>query len=315
MEENVKKMGFHFFLASSFFLSFSLPPFSVQYSGLVLGNRIIDTRSEWRTFSSTEESGGDPSRVGAVGDALLGSDHIESTQIGASDGGSGLSKELSRAHSRLSGFQTDRTVLLAFQDIQAMGERIGLNKIVLDSAKQLFKQVMDRKMMKMKSLDAIMAACIFMACRQQNVSRTFREVYSLTGVSKKEIGRCFKLLEPLVDSPRLAQDSSIESFASRFCSHLQIPPDIKSLCIDLANRASNGGPLSGKSPITIIAASIYFISSISKYPKTKSQIAEAAGCAEITLRHSYSILWKVREDLKTEEWKILSSLDELPIPV
>ena len=32
--------------------------------GLVLGPRIIDTRSEWRTFSNDDGGGDDPSRVG-----------------------------------------------------------------------------------------------------------------------------------------------------------------------------------------------------------------------------------------------------------
>lgn len=33
--------------------------------GLVLGPRIIDTRSEWRTFANDDGGGDDPSRVGA----------------------------------------------------------------------------------------------------------------------------------------------------------------------------------------------------------------------------------------------------------
>src|SRR5437763_15289645 len=39
--------------------------------GLVLGDRIIDTRPEWRTFSDDERNS-DPSRVGAAADPLLG---------------------------------------------------------------------------------------------------------------------------------------------------------------------------------------------------------------------------------------------------
>jgi transcription initiation factor TFIIIB Brf1 subunit/transcription initiation factor TFIIB len=31
--------------------------------GLVLGNRVIDTRSEWRNFANSDDSKGDPSRV------------------------------------------------------------------------------------------------------------------------------------------------------------------------------------------------------------------------------------------------------------
>jgi len=37
--------------------------------GLVLGDRVVDTRSEWRTFANDE--GDDPSRVGAAIDPLM----------------------------------------------------------------------------------------------------------------------------------------------------------------------------------------------------------------------------------------------------
>ena len=37
-------------------------------TGLVLSDRIVDTRSEWRTFAN-DENGDDPSRVGAVADS------------------------------------------------------------------------------------------------------------------------------------------------------------------------------------------------------------------------------------------------------
>jgi transcription initiation factor TFIIIB Brf1 subunit/transcription initiation factor TFIIB len=37
----------------------------------VVGHRIIDTRSEWRTFSNDNAKGDDPSRVGGPSNPLL----------------------------------------------------------------------------------------------------------------------------------------------------------------------------------------------------------------------------------------------------
>jgi transcription initiation factor TFIIB len=38
--------------------------------GLVLQSHIVDTRSEWRTFSNDDQGGDDPSRVGDAGNPL-----------------------------------------------------------------------------------------------------------------------------------------------------------------------------------------------------------------------------------------------------
>ena len=36
-------------------------------------------------------------------------------------------------------------------------------------------------------------ACLYIACRQEGVPRTFKEIVAVSTVSKKEIGRCFKV--------------------------------------------------------------------------------------------------------------------------
>ena len=42
--------------------------------------------------------------------------------------------------------------------------------------------------------DAVAAACLFIACRQEDVPRSFKELCSVSRHPKKEIGRCFKLI-------------------------------------------------------------------------------------------------------------------------
>ncbi len=106
-----------------------------------------------------------------------------------------------------------------------MCERIGLSRVVVDSAKQLYKKVEDDKLLRGKTQEAVIASCIYIACREQNVTRTFKEIYALTRVSKKEIGRCFKILQTLLSQP--AQQVSLDSYISRFSSFLELPTEVQ----------------------------------------------------------------------------------------
>ena len=72
--------------------------------------------------------------------------------------------------------------------------RINLTKTITDRAHKLFKTVHDGKNLKGRSNDAIAAASLYIACRQEGVPRTFKEIVAVSTVSKKEIGRCFKLI-------------------------------------------------------------------------------------------------------------------------
>ena len=90
---------------------------------------------------------------------------------------------------------SDRALMNAFREINNMADRINLPKTIVDRANLLFKQVHDGKTLKGRSNDAIASACLYIACRQEGVPRTFKEICAVSKVSKKEIGRTFKALE------------------------------------------------------------------------------------------------------------------------
>jgi transcription initiation factor TFIIB len=95
--------------------------------GLVLGDRIVDTRSEWRTFANDE--GDDPSRVGSAANPLLNGPQLD-TVISQRDGGSGAARDLNRTHGRVTAVKGERNLLQAYKDISAMSEAIGLPKLI-----------------------------------------------------------------------------------------------------------------------------------------------------------------------------------------
>ena len=163
--------------------------------GLVLGDRIVDTRSEWRTFSNDDQGGDDPSRVGDGPNTLLNGSQLQ-TNISFGDGASNhKSRDLHRAQNKSTHDKSTKALLAAYKEIGALCDALHLMKNVSDIAKHLFKMVNDAGAFKGKSQETIIAGVIFIACRQCNLGRTFREIYALTKVPKAEIGRVFKSLE------------------------------------------------------------------------------------------------------------------------
>jgi transcription initiation factor TFIIB len=76
-----------------------------------------------------------------------------------------------------------------------MCDQYSLPRSVSDTAKMLYRRCEEEKLLRGKQPDAIVAACLFIACRQASVPRTFREIVELTNVPKKQIGQCYKALE------------------------------------------------------------------------------------------------------------------------
>ena len=274
---------------------FSAGDLICETCGLVLGNRVVDTRSEWRTFANSDDGSDDPSRVGDSGNPLLSTNSLESTVISMSDGGTGRAKDLNKTQSRSIHNKAETNLLVVFKRIQTLGEAKDLPRVVTDSAKQLYKQAEEANLLKGKSLDAILAACIYIACMAQHVPRTFREICELMNVPKKEVGKCYKLLQKGIEKP--AQQLSLDSFVFRFTSALDIGAEVRRNIVAVTNRVAQAGVLDGKSPISHVGACIYFVCLMSDVSLTARDIAMTVGCREATLKNAYGIIYDIRDQL------------------
>lgn len=276
--------------------------------GAVVGDRIIDTRSEWRTFSNDGTGGDDPSRVGGPSNPLLDGNQLD-TMISGRDNYSGTSKDLNRLQSRANYKASERTLLQSFREISIMCERVGLPKMIADRAKQLYKIAEDAKSMRGKGKDAIIAACLYAACRQEKVTRTFKEISSLTRVPKRDIGRLYKLLAPLLDTRM--DTVTVEDFMTRFCSYLHLPIEVQKVAVYMAKKCGELGYLAGKSPISIASAGIYMVSHLfPNHKKIPKDVSFVSGVSEGTIRGTYRDLVQYKLELIPKEMH--GSLSMLP---
>lgn len=206
--------------------------------------------------------------------------------------------------------------------------------VVRDSAQHIYKLVEDGKVMKGKPQEAIIAGCIFIACRSNNTPRTFREIYNLTHVSKKEIGRVFKQLESYLIKKQMedptgslisiqnvagfqsTSSTSASDLVTRYISNLGIRNQAlaEKVAKALAAKTSSVPDLAGRSPLSVAAACIYMASHLISEPKTSKEIANIAGVSDGTIKTAYRFLYQARETLITADLlpNVKASLDKLP---
>ncbi|CAB3398218.1 unnamed protein product [Caenorhabditis bovis] len=275
--------------------------------GLVVGDRLVDVGTEWRSFSN-ERSGNDPSRVGAPENPLLSGGDL-STTIAVGFNGSDSDNSLANAQ-RKSMNNSDRQMTQAMSLIREMGERIHLTKTLQDSASRIFKDVLDSRALRGKNNEAQAAACLYIACRKDGVPRTFKEICAVSRVSKKEIGRCFKLIVKNLET-NLEQITSAD-FMSRFCGNLHLPNSVQGAATRIAKRAVEMDLVAGRTPISIAAAAIYMASQASNDKKTAKEIGDVAGAAEITVKQTYKLLYPRAAELFPEDFKFVTPIDQLP---
>jgi transcription initiation factor TFIIB len=275
--------------------------------GRVLSERNLDYRSEWRTFSNDDQGNDDPSRVGDAANPLLKGSQLH-TEIAFENGGV-KNRDLSRAQAKNNYDKGNKSLQAAFGQISVLCESYQIQKRTADAAKQLFAKIENAKFMKGKQTDAVIASCIFIACRQDGASRSFREIHKLTSVSKKDIGRTFKQIEAFLGKERkqegelpsmtgvpatgrfaATQATSASELISRACAKLLIPTSISITAEECADKVAALGVAAGRSPLSITGACIYLVASLMGVPKSPKEIGVAVDVSDGTIRTAYKLI-------------------------
>ncbi|GAA33522.2 hypothetical protein CRM22_005761 [Opisthorchis felineus] len=278
--------------------------------GLVVADRVIDVGSEWRTFSN-DANAKDMCRVGSSENPLLSGSDLSTMISGPSFSDSrqvdDQGKALYKSRRHLS--SADRVLTGAFREIGQMAEHLNLPKSISDHANLLFKQVYETKNLRGRSNDAVSTACLYMACRQEGVPRTFKEVCAVSRVSKKEIGKVFKKILKILETN--VQSVTVEDFMSRFCGNLNLNIAVQRVANVVARRALNLNLVAGRSPVSVAAAAIYMAACALGYQKEKREIGEVAGCAEATITCAYRAMHARASELFPEDVRL--SIRPLPL--
>ena len=276
----------------------------MQSCGRVAESHIIDERSEWRTFSDKDKPGDDPNRVGGPVNALL-SDGGMSTVIGGGKGvDRGLTNNLQQLQARTDG-GADRALIAAFREVGRVCSSMKLPDVVKHQANEYYKDALEKsKSVKGKQQSAVVAAVIFLACRQTRYPRTFKEICAFVPTARiKDIGRMYKTI---VADLRLKESGTFrseveaihpENFLRRFMSQLSFSNADMIAAVALSKAMlPQDGPSAvahelwhGRAPTTIAAGCVYVMSHLprsSQHPQLE-QICNVCGVSENTVKGFY----------------------------
>ncbi|RHZ88861.1 hypothetical protein Glove_21g84 [Diversispora epigaea] len=253
--------------------------------GLVLDDKIIDTRSEWRTFNNDERNN-DPSRIGAVSDPLDPSalDTSISWQGNTNNEfpSSSSSLSLSRTHFKATINKSNVSLRYVLQEIESICHSMDLSTEIIETTKQLYRRSNEEKILRGKDKVVIYAACIYIACRIMKVGRSLKEIIAVTRVSKGHLSRAIKILVSTFDL-NLEQMTS-EDLMARFCNRLAISPEVTGTSIKVSQRIEQLGLLAGRTQNTVAAAVILFVTTMLKYPISIDNISNVSGMATSSIK-------------------------------
>jgi transcription initiation factor TFIIB len=259
--------------------------------GLVSSTLSIDYGQDWRSYE--DGSGQDSERAGPAKD-ILQHDYGITTEISPMTGG--LSSAAKGKWGRLRHLDnrgrirnsTERNLATALTELKRIASRMSLPKTTTKEAAFIYRKAVEKKLIRGRSIEGVVAASIYAACRMHNNPRTLDDVGRHSRTGRKEIGRTYRFLKrQLVLHIGLSHP---DDYIPRFCSELQVPMAIQLEAQRILKKVEAAETMISRGPTGIAAAAIYLAAKINGKDKTQSEVAQVAGVTEVTIRNRYKEL-------------------------
>ncbi|MFX1304559.1 MAG: transcription initiation factor IIB family protein [Promethearchaeota archaeon] len=183
-----------------------------------------------------------------------------------------------------------RNLLIASTELKRISTNLNLPIYIREDAMRLYREAFKKKLLRGRSINAMVAACLYLACRRKQLPRTLQEITNEASANAKDVRRSYTTLirEFNIKSP----STDPVSLIPRYINDLGLDSDIEQLSTKILNSYKNKFSISGKDPKGLCAGAIYLASKIKNKDLTQQQIVESIGVTEVTLRSRYKELKK-----------------------
>ena len=258
--------------------------------GFVLSERVEDSGPERRSFSDDKTNKG---RTGS-GASLAKHDQGLSTiisPINKDASGKPLSALMKKTLKRLRTWDSrsqvhtpvDRNLIQAFNELSRLKDKLAISDTVIERAAYIYRKVIENKLVRGRSISAMIASALYAACRDTETPRTLNDVAEASNIKRKEIARCYRLLYRELDLKMPVVDPI--HCVARISSRLEITEKTKRYAVKVLKTSQEHEESAGKDPMGLAAAALYLSCVKNGEEMTQRDIAEASNVTEVTIRN------------------------------
>jgi transcription initiation factor TFIIB len=186
----------------------------------------------------------------------------------------------SRAHIRT---PSDISLIHAFNELDILKDKLALPDALVEKTAYMYRKAKSNGLTRGRTISVLVSACTYAACREMNIPRTLKDIAAASNISHKHLAKMYRLLliELDVKVPLVDQIKCIAKVANK----ANLSEKTKRQAIIIMDEVAKKQVSAGKNPMGFAATILYLSCLKTGENKTQTDMAEAAGVTEVTLRN------------------------------
>ena len=182
------------------------------------------------------------------------------------------------------GSSTNRNLYRAFYELNVLKDKLGLSDAIVEKTAYIYRKVEDRGLVKGRTIPGMLAAAIYLACREMGTPRTLKDITRISNTKRKDIARNIRILtvelgiKPPVFDPMkcIVKVANTAQIGERTTRHA-----FKMMNELLRRKTASAG----KDQMGLAASILYIACKETGERKPQKVMASAAGVTEVTIRN------------------------------
>ena len=195
----------------------------------------------------------------------------------------------------------EKSLMEVLETIQTKCKKYGITQSIIDSAKILYKKVSESVHLKgnrkgkniiMRCINrrAMIAACLFHACKLQKETRSPKEIADIYDLEIKHVNRGCRKFCDIIDSNTLfyqIKSSQSSDFIDRFGKKLNIDKQYINISKDVSNNIHKLDLASTHEPPSVAAGCILLVCNYYNIQLCKKEISDVFGISDVTISKTF----------------------------
>ncbi len=179
----------------------------------------------------------------------------------------------------------DRNLKNAFAILNSIKDKLSINDTLIEKSAYIYRKALDKRIIKGRSICALMVASIYAACRETNVPRTLDEIAQTANTDAIFAAKCYRLLVRNLKLRLPVVDSNV--YLTKIANRANVSQRSYRRAIEMLSTIKDNPVSYGKDPNALAVATLYAACLKEGEKVSQAQIAIAGNTTVVTLRKRF----------------------------